>query len=44
MDHLLNGNLRAPENHFRSTSSEIVDDIVVVIARCIILQQINIRN
>jgi len=44
MDHLSNGNLRAPENHFRSTSSEIVvDDIVVEIARPLRHPAINIR-
>lgn len=32
MDHLLNGNLRAPEDHLQSSSSEIVDDVVTEIA------------
>lgn len=32
MDHPLNGNLRAPEDHLRGLSTEIVDDVVVKIA------------
>lgn len=35
MDHPLNGNLRAPEDRLRGLSTEIVDDIVVKIARAL---------
>lgn len=35
MDHPLNGNLRAPEDHLRGLSTEIVDDVVVKIARAL---------
>lgn len=35
MDHLSNDNLYTPENHLRGSSSEIVDDAVVEIARAL---------